>query len=71
MFYRNKLVRLDSKRFDFIHSYTVLYDGEGKRLYTIYADEDKLVFNHIGIQVSIGLDGYETDIQFKLKGNVQ
>lgn len=71
VFYRNKLVLLDSKRFDFIHSYKVQYDDNGRRLYTIYEDNDKLVFNHIGVQVSIGLDGYETDIQIKPKGNKQ
>ena len=71
VFYRNKLVLLDSKRFDFIHSYKVQYDDDGRRLYTIYEDNDKLVFNHIGVQVSIGLDGYETDIQIKPKGNKQ
>lgn len=71
VFYRNKLVILDSKRFDFIHSYKVQYDDNGRRLYTIYEDNDKLVFNHIGVQVSIGLDGYETDIQIKQKGNIQ
>lgn len=71
VFYRNKLVILDSKRFDFIHSYKVQYDDNGRRLYTIYEDNDKLVFNHIGVQVSIGLDGYETDIQIKPKGNKQ
>lgn len=71
VFYRNKLVLLDSKRFDFIHSYKVQYDDNGRRLYTIYEDNDKLVFNHIGVQVNIGLDGYETDIQIKLKGKIQ
>lgn len=71
VFYRNKLVLLDSKRFDFIHSYKVQYDDDGRRLYTIYEDNDKLVFNHIGVQVNIGLDGYETDIQIKLKGKIQ
>ena len=71
VFYRNKLVLLDSKRFDFIHSYKVQYDDDGRRLYTLYEDNDKLVFNHIGVQVNIGLDGYETDIQIKLKGKIQ
>ena len=71
VFYRNKLVLLDSKRFDFIHSYKVQYDDDGRRLYTIYEDNDKLVFNHIRVQVNIGLDGYETDIQIKPKGNKQ
>lgn len=71
LFYRNRLVRLDSKRFDFINSYKVQFDDDGRRLYTIYEDEDKIVFNHISVQVSIRLNGYETDIQIKPKGKTQ